>query len=133
MSPYALFFRDTQPSIKVTSPNASFGEISKIVASLWESLNPEVKEDYKKRTAYAKKDYLKQLAAYRATQVSLQPQQQQIHDYNSNSNNSISLNNTKNKVKEMQHKKKTININQQQNMIQKQNFETPSNPPGETT
>lgn len=38
VSAYALFFRDTQAAIKGQNPNASFGEVSKIVASMWDSL-----------------------------------------------------------------------------------------------
>ncbi|XP_077354366.1 epidermal Langerhans cell protein LCP1-like isoform X2 [Festucalex cinctus] len=70
VSAYALFFRDTQAAIKGQNPNASFGEVSKIVASMWDSLAEEQKQVYKKKTDAAKKDYLKALAAYRASQLS---------------------------------------------------------------
>ena len=70
MSAYALFFRDTQASIKAANPNAAFGDVSKIVASMWDALDPDSKANYKKRTENAKKDYLKKLAAYRASLVS---------------------------------------------------------------
>ena len=43
VSAYALFFRDTQAAIKGQNPSASFGEVSKIVASMWEGLDPETK------------------------------------------------------------------------------------------
>lgn len=43
VSAYALFFRDTQASIKGQNPNASFGEVSKIVASMWDVLQPDHK------------------------------------------------------------------------------------------
>ena len=43
VSAYALFFRDTQASIKGQNPNASFGEVSKIVASMWDVLAPDHK------------------------------------------------------------------------------------------
>nr|XP_029714022.1 thymocyte selection-associated high mobility group box protein TOX-like [Aedes albopictus] len=43
VSAYALFFRDTQAAIKGQSPNASFGEVSKIVASMWDVLATEHK------------------------------------------------------------------------------------------
>ncbi|KAI4483124.1 hypothetical protein M0804_008179 [Polistes exclamans] len=43
VSAYALFFRDTQAAIKGQNPNASFGEISKIVASMWDALEIEHK------------------------------------------------------------------------------------------
>ncbi|CAF4443802.1 unnamed protein product [Rotaria socialis] len=72
VSPYALFFRDTQNDIKKKLANPSFGEISKVVAHMWESIEPELKEQYKSKAASAKKEYLKQLAAYRAVQVSNQ-------------------------------------------------------------
>ncbi|VDM37843.1 unnamed protein product [Toxocara canis] len=39
VSAYALFFRDTQAAIKGRTPNATFGEVSKIVASMWDSLD----------------------------------------------------------------------------------------------
>ncbi|KAG7321547.1 hypothetical protein KOW79_014405 [Hemibagrus wyckioides] len=70
VSAYALFFRDTQAAIKGQNPNATFGEVSKIVASMWDGLGEEQKQVYKKKTETAKKEYLKQLAAYRATLVS---------------------------------------------------------------
>ena len=44
MSAYALFFRDTQAAIKGQNPSASFGEVSKIVASMWDGLEPTQKE-----------------------------------------------------------------------------------------
>jgi hypothetical protein len=46
--------------------SATFGEISKIVASMWDSLDPGTKDGYKQRTELAKKEYLKKLAAYRS-------------------------------------------------------------------
>ncbi|KAJ8041627.1 TOX high mobility group box family member 3 [Holothuria leucospilota] len=70
VSAYALFFRDTQAAIKGSNPNASFGEVSKIVASMWDSLEAEQKQAYKQKTETAKREYLKKLAAYRASLVS---------------------------------------------------------------
>ena len=70
VSAYALFFRDAQANIRVQNPNAVFGEVSKTVASLWDSMDAEAKNVYKKKTEAAKKEYLKALAAYRASLVS---------------------------------------------------------------
>ncbi|XP_076547815.1 TOX high mobility group box family member 4-B isoform X2 [Osmia lignaria lignaria] len=70
VSAYALFFRDTQAVIKGQNPNASFGEVSKIVASMWDALEIEHKNVYKQKTEAAKKEYLQALAAYRASLVS---------------------------------------------------------------
>ncbi|XP_029309939.1 epidermal Langerhans cell protein LCP1-like [Cottoperca gobio] len=69
VSAYALFFRDTQAAIKGQNPNASFGEVSKIVASMWDSLGEEQKQVYKRKTEAAKREYLKALAAYKANQL----------------------------------------------------------------
>lgn len=44
VSAYALFFRDTQAAIKGQNPNATFGDVSKIVASMWDSLGEEQKQ-----------------------------------------------------------------------------------------
>ncbi|XP_038156421.1 TOX high mobility group box family member 4-B [Cyprinodon tularosa] len=70
VSAYALFFRDTQSAIKGQNPSASFGEVSKIVASMWDSLAEDQKQVYKKKTEASKKEYLKALAAYKASQLS---------------------------------------------------------------
>uniref|UniRef100_A0A914RDU1 HMG box domain-containing protein n=1 Tax=Parascaris equorum TaxID=6256 RepID=A0A914RDU1_PAREQ len=101
VSAYALFFRDTQAAIKGRTPNATFGEVSKIVASMWDALDGGAKnvrsilssglnilqesemktwiwvlprsswlQSYKQKTESAKRDYLKRLAAYRASQIS---------------------------------------------------------------
>ena len=43
VSAYALFFRDTQAAIKGQNPSASFGEVSKIVASMWDALDADSK------------------------------------------------------------------------------------------
>ncbi|KAM3653894.1 TOX high mobility group box family member 4-like, partial [Ammospiza maritima maritima] len=73
VSAYALFFRDTQAAIKGQNPNATFGEVSKIVASMWDSLGEEQKQVYKRKTEAAKKEYLKALTAYKATLTSTDP------------------------------------------------------------
>ncbi|XP_029310680.1 TOX high mobility group box family member 4b isoform X6 [Cottoperca gobio] len=73
VSAYALFFKDTQAAIKGQNPNATFGEVSKIVASMWDSLGEEQKQVYKRKNEAAKKDYLKALAEYRDGQLSQAP------------------------------------------------------------
>ncbi|CAH4029605.1 unnamed protein product [Pieris brassicae] len=87
VSAYALFFRDTQAAIKGQNPNASFGEVSKIVASMWDALDSEHKSVYKQKTEVAKKEYLKALAAYRASLVSKGSEQENQVIYNHNNGN----------------------------------------------
>ncbi|CBY38238.1 unnamed protein product, partial [Oikopleura dioica] len=70
VSAYALFFRETQSLIKAQKPDATFGEISKIVASMWDALGDEEKTIYKQKTENAKRSYLRELASYRASLVS---------------------------------------------------------------
>jgi hypothetical protein len=41
-----------------------------MVAALWDQLDPDNKANYKRRTETAKKEYLKRLAAYRASLIS---------------------------------------------------------------
>jgi len=54
VSAYALFFRDTQAAIKCQNPTASFGEMSKIVAAMWDTLDDMHKNvsDRSTRDAY---------------------------------------------------------------------------------
>ncbi|XP_072314910.1 TOX high mobility group box family member 4b isoform X2 [Eucyclogobius newberryi] len=73
VSAYALFFRDTQAAIKGQNPNATFGEVSKIVASMWDSLGEEQKQVYKRKNEIAKKEYLKALSEYRSNLLSTTP------------------------------------------------------------
>ena len=46
------------------------------MASMWDSLGEEQKQAYKRKTEAAKKEYLKALAAYRASLVSKSPPDQ---------------------------------------------------------
>ncbi|XP_061565779.1 LOW QUALITY PROTEIN: TOX high mobility group box family member 4b [Cololabis saira] len=73
VSAYALFFRDTQAAIKGQNPNATFGEVSKIVASMWDSLGRNRNKCYKRKNEAAKRDYLKALSEYRDSQISQAP------------------------------------------------------------
>lgn len=38
-----MFFRDTQAAIKGQNPVATFGDISKIVAAMWDNLDDKTK------------------------------------------------------------------------------------------
>ncbi|KAK1889670.1 TOX high mobility group box family member 4-B [Dissostichus eleginoides] len=64
---------DSRATIKGQNPKATFGEVSKIVASMWDSLGEEQKQVYKRKNEAAKKDYLKALTEYRAGQISQAP------------------------------------------------------------
>ncbi|KAH6928737.1 hypothetical protein HPB50_018863 [Hyalomma asiaticum] len=57
MSAYALFFRDKQEAIKLQNPYATFAEVSQIVGSMWEQLEPEQKLEYKTKIKAATMEY----------------------------------------------------------------------------
>ena len=60
VSAYALFFRDTQAAIKTRKPSASFGEVSKIVASMWDGLDEDNKGVSYSRTTDARTRIIRQ-------------------------------------------------------------------------
>lgn len=47
-SAYGFFFKETQASVKQHNPSAKFGEVSKIVSHMWESLDESDKTKYRK-------------------------------------------------------------------------------------
>ncbi|KAK8779632.1 hypothetical protein V5799_019024 [Amblyomma americanum] len=64
VSAYGMFFLDTRAVIKDQNPHASFSEVSKIAASMWEGLDESQKNEYAKKTEAAKCEYLKARSAY---------------------------------------------------------------------
>lgn len=67
-SAYAFFFKDTQANIKAHNPGAKFGEVSKIVASLWEGLEESKKAEYRKKNEEDKLRFEREMAEYKARQ-----------------------------------------------------------------
>ncbi|KAL9898301.1 uncharacterized protein ACN427_006502 [Glossina fuscipes fuscipes] len=65
VSAYSMFFRDTVNVIKHENPGCTFGELSRIVASMWDVLDPIHKNAYNKRNEMARHGYVKQMAIYR--------------------------------------------------------------------
>ncbi|KJH51141.1 HMG box [Dictyocaulus viviparus] len=59
ISAYAIFFKERQILIKKSSPKASFGEISRAVASEWELLDDEEKLKYKKKSEQIRNTHMK--------------------------------------------------------------------------
>ena len=68
-SGYAHFFRERQARIKEENKSASFGEISKIVASEWEALSIGEKAVYKRKAEYEKNNQFKDIALNHAMVV----------------------------------------------------------------
>ncbi|TMW51886.1 hypothetical protein DOY81_003015 [Sarcophaga bullata] len=85
LSAYALFFRDTVSAIKQQNPTCSFQELSKIVASMWDALDPVHKSVYNKKNELAKTEYLKQMRTYQ------QQQQLKQEQLNANASNTTAI------------------------------------------
>ncbi len=64
-SAYAFFFKETQASVKTHNPNAKFGEVSKIVASMWEALDEDGKKGYRKKNEEDKQRYEREMKVYK--------------------------------------------------------------------
>jgi len=64
LSPYAFFFKETQTSIKQQQPDANFESVSKIVETMWQSLDEAQKEKYKKMNEADKERYFREKEAY---------------------------------------------------------------------
>ena len=47
LSAYAFFFKETQASIKSSTPDATFEAVSKIVEQMWQSLDENQKDKYR--------------------------------------------------------------------------------------
>jgi len=65
-SAYTFFFRARQATIKAQNPGAKFGDVSKIVAQLWEAMSDSEKTEYKKLNEEDKIRHKNQMEAYKA-------------------------------------------------------------------
>lgn len=82
VSAYALFFRDTVSAIKSKNPKTSFDEISTIVSSMWQVLEPAHKNVYNKKSDLAKREYIQKMAAYRNAQMREDPSPKSSDQHN---------------------------------------------------
>ncbi|GMT27043.1 hypothetical protein PFISCL1PPCAC_18340, partial [Pristionchus fissidentatus] len=68
-SMYAVFFRQQQPIVKALNPQASFGQISRLIAVAWEGVDDEQKKQFKVAAAAAKKEEMRRRIAIRTIQL----------------------------------------------------------------
>ena len=65
LNPYLLFFTENKSDIWARNPNLNFEEISKKAAQIWrESLDPEKKDEYIKRSKVATEEFHKKKASH---------------------------------------------------------------------
>merc|ERR1712048_642752 len=55
MSAYFLFMNATRPTVRKENPDASIGEVAKILGKMWGEIEPEDKAKYDKDAAAAKR------------------------------------------------------------------------------
>jgi len=64
-SAYVMFARRVRDDLKVTSPDMSFAEISRIVGARWKALAPGDRNVFIDLASHAHASYLEQLEQYR--------------------------------------------------------------------
>ena len=74
LSAYAFFFRETQAKVKSQNPAAKFGDVSRSVAAMWETLGPSEKAVYKNLSVEDHARYDAAMKEYKASQSAAAPQ-----------------------------------------------------------
>jgi len=64
LSAYAFFFKETQASIKSSTPDATFEAVSKIVEQMWQSLEENQKDKYRKMNEADKERFRREKDLY---------------------------------------------------------------------
>uniref|UniRef100_A0A914QYU6 HMG box domain-containing protein n=1 Tax=Panagrolaimus davidi TaxID=227884 RepID=A0A914QYU6_9BILA len=72
-----------QPFIRKEMPNATFGMLSKLIASKWDTLDEKHKKEYRRRSAKAKRDKLRELAMFKVNQLCSTTTTKPLPSYNS--------------------------------------------------
>ena len=68
LSAYKFFFKETGQTVKNHNPAAKFGDVSRIVASMWERLSDDEKAIYRKLSEDDKTRYKKEIQEYKRNQ-----------------------------------------------------------------
>ncbi len=63
-SPYLLFCKDKRPEVRIANPDATFGQIGKLLGSLWADTDQETKDRYKKMAEELKITRINALEAF---------------------------------------------------------------------
>ncbi|EYC04667.1 hypothetical protein Y032_0086g1917 [Ancylostoma ceylanicum] len=69
VSAYAMFFKERQIVAKKSFPEATFGDISRMVAAEWDSLGINEKSAYKRRTEHLRRMHIKMAAKERVQRI----------------------------------------------------------------
>ena len=64
LSPFMIFNKENREKIKTTNPEASFGDIGKLIGTAWKALNEKQKAVYTQKAEVDKERYVTESAAY---------------------------------------------------------------------
>lgn len=64
LSPFMIFNKENREKIKTTNPEASFGDIGKLIGVAWKALNEKQKAVYTQKAEVDKERYVTESAAY---------------------------------------------------------------------
>lgn len=66
MSAYFLYSMFARPQVKEDSPEASFGDIARLISAQFKKLNDKEKKKWEKKAAEDKERYQREMAVYNA-------------------------------------------------------------------
>jgi len=69
LSPFMIFNKENREKIKISNPDATFGDIGKLIGTAWKALNEKQKAVYTQKAEADKERYLTESAAYTVTDV----------------------------------------------------------------
>jgi len=72
LSAYAMFFQETQASVKSTNPEATFDQLKQIVHTMWQVIGDDQKMKYEEKSNQDKLRYEDELAVYNKAKSELQ-------------------------------------------------------------
>ncbi|ORX85896.1 high mobility group box, partial [Anaeromyces robustus] len=61
---FMFFSQDKRAEVKRDNPDASFGELGKIIGNLWKNASPEEKEKYEKKASEDKERYRREMEIF---------------------------------------------------------------------
>lgn len=64
LSPFMIFNKENREKIKTSNPEATFGDIGKLIGTAWKALNDKQKDVYTQKAETDKQRYVNESAAY---------------------------------------------------------------------
>ncbi|RKO86622.1 high mobility group box domain-containing protein, partial [Blyttiomyces helicus] len=64
LSPYLIFSQEMRPTIKEQNPDATFGQLGKLLGAAWQELNDKDKAVYNQKSEADKARYEREMSTY---------------------------------------------------------------------